>query len=127
MNSPVMTRDEYEMLWLQRKMAQGLTPEQLDLAKERHYPKGTKQVQQELRFRGIDATDWRVQDFAATCDPPLHQYCGVRLWFRGDIDRLAGRLEEQGKLTPDAQFRKNHGLTWKQQASLLAQIDPIQQ
>ena len=119
MKSPIMTREDYEaenVLYRFVDLKMEFEDASQDL--EKSYPKGTRAVQEELKQRGLDATDWRVTAYVQNNE--LRKIGRTLVWYRFDIDAFATQLEAAGgrALTRDALYRltgcdDKDGLTWQ--------------
>jgi hypothetical protein len=114
-----VNRQEYEAHELENLVVHhDLSPEEAARRLEQDYPSGTDAVQKELRFRGLDATDWRIQAYADRRikeKDPLRVIGKTRVWYRSDVDALANELEAKHSLTPEAQWRESRKITWAEE------------
>ena len=112
-----LTRQEYEELAIRRQMERFGTPEaEARKTHELRYPKGTVAAILELELRGLRSSDWRVLAFVdeRPDEAPL-VVGGSRAWTKENVDAFARFLEERGDLTPAAAYRKELGLTWREE------------
>jgi len=119
-----MTRQEYDGERL-RVLMTGLGVNEADARRHlaREYPKATGAVIDELRVRGLDATEWRVTTHCTLrpdLAPPI--VGGSRAWGRQHIDDFANELEAQGRLMPSAIYRAELGVSWTEEQAILARI-----
>lgn len=119
-----MTRQEYDGERVRVLMA-GLDLNEADARKrlEREYPKSTDAVIDELRFRGLDATEWRVTSHCRLWPdlaPPI--VGGSRAWGRQHIEDFAEDLEAGGVLMPSAIYRSELGISWAEEQAIRARL-----
>jgi|GEM_PF-5988617 len=122
----VMTRREFdeERMRVLTAAGQAANPEEARRLVEMSYPKSTSAAIDELRFRGLDATEWRVLDYCETnpgLAPPI--VGGSRVWGKQHIDELAEVLESHGKLLPSAIYRKELGISWAQEQEIRRRLE----
>jgi hypothetical protein len=119
-----MTRQEYDGERLRMLMRGfGMSDDEARKHLEREYPKGTRAVIDELRFRGLDATEWRVTShcaFQRELAPPI--VGGSRAWGRQHVEDFAEALEARGDLMPSAIYRSELGISWTEEQEILARI-----
>jgi hypothetical protein len=119
-----MTRQEYDGERLRMLMrGSGMSEEEARKHLERQYPKPTNMVIDELRFRGLDATEWRVTSHCVSrpdLAPPI--VGGSRVWGRQHVEDFAEALEAHGDLMPSAIYRSELGISWTDEQEILARI-----
>lgn len=112
-----LTRQEYEKLAIRRQMERfGATETEAWKTRELRYPKATMEALLELELRGLRSSDWRVLAFVDDHpdEAPL-VVGGSRAWTKENVDAFARYLEDRGDLTPAAAYRKELGLTWREE------------
>lgn len=115
-----MTRQEYDGERV-RVLMEGLGVSEADARRqlEREYPKATDAVIDELRFRGLAASEWRVTTHCRLrpdLAPPI--VGGSRAWGRQHTDDFAEELGFQGRLMPSAVYRAELGISWTEEQAL---------
>lgn len=91
-------------------------------ARELHegsYPKSTSDAMEELNERGFAATDWRIERLCRFPELAPQTVGGTRLWSKVAIDNVAAAMERNGQFTASARWRKDHGLTWRDEQAML--------
>jgi hypothetical protein len=116
-----VTREEFETHRVQVLMDAGQAGS-LDEAQrmvDREYPKSTDWAIDELQFRGLDATPWVIEGYCRRAEyaPPV--VGGSRVWTKATIDRLAEAMERDDRLTVGATYRKEFGLSWREEQDML--------
>ena len=74
---------------------------------------------EELKFRGLDATNFRIEQYCRdpNLSPPM--IGGVRSWNKATIDKIDQAMEKNEKLMPPALYRKEKDLSWAEQMEML--------
>jgi hypothetical protein len=119
-----ISREEYDLHRIRILMSAGrvagdASEETARRHVENEYPMSTDNAISELRFRGLDATDWRIEKYCRDSQYAPPMVGGVRFWTREAIDRMAEAMERYGELTPSALYRKEKGLSWAEETEML--------
>ena len=96
------SRKQYIALYKKILSANNVPEDCITLALERAYPASSAEVQRELFFRGLMASDWDTRTFACNGKNGVRMIGHSRVWSAKNIDRFAKELEAAGKFTPAA-------------------------
>lgn len=115
-----LTRQEYEEATMRKCMERfGETEAEARKTHELQYPKATVSALLELERRGLRSSEWRVLAFVDEHpDQAPLVVGGSRAWTKENVDAFARYLEERGDLTPAAAYRKEMGLTLRQEQEM---------
>jgi len=86
---------------------------------EDSYPMATDMAIFELRKRGLDATPWRIESYCKRSGHAPSVVGGTRVWTKEAIDWLAEEMESYSQLTISATYRKELGVSWKEEQAML--------
>jgi hypothetical protein len=120
----VIDRTDYDQICI-RKLMDGLCIEDFHEARQMqdcNYPKSTKAVIDELRFRGLNASEWRLHQL---CQNPVfrpEEVAGTFIWSQEAIDRVADEMERCDWLTAAAQRRKELGISYEEEQRIVEQV-----
>ena len=85
----------------------------------RRYPKSTEQAAEELKRRGLRID---VDQLARRVTPEFRQIGRNFVWFADDIDAVAEDLDQANRLTYDAHYRREQGLSYAEHAAIQKQV-----
>ncbi|MBL9030178.1 MAG: hypothetical protein JNM80_00545 [Phycisphaerae bacterium] len=116
----LMSRAEYDAHCRERfEEAYPNDPEAVARAMQRRYPATTEQAVEELKRRGLRIDPEQLNRRAA---------CGARqvgrsyVWYPNEIDEVAEDLDQANKLTYDAHWRREQGLSYAEHAAIRKQV-----
>jgi hypothetical protein len=85
----------------------------------RRYPKSTEQAAEELKRRGLRID---VDQLARRVTPEFRQIGRNFVWFADDIDAVAEDLDQANRLTYDAHYRREQGLSYAEHSAIQKQV-----
>ncbi len=94
-------------------------PAAVDRAMARRYPKSTEQAAEELKRRGLRID---VEQLARRVTPEFRQVGRSVLWYADDIDAVAEDLDQANRLTYDAHYRREQGLSYAEHVAIQKQV-----
>lgn len=97
-------------------------PDRVDRCMERRYPASLADAVDELRTRGLETDPEHLVHTAQAAGLDLRVVGRNYLLYPSEIDLLAVILEEHGRMTPDASWRKACGVSFAQHAAIEAEI-----
>ncbi|MGD9791807.1 MAG: hypothetical protein AB7K52_15980 [Phycisphaerales bacterium] len=116
----LMTREQYDAHCREQlEEAHPNDPATVDRIMARRYPKSTEMTVEELKRRGLRID---VEQLARRVTPDFRQVGRSVLWFADDIDAVAEELDEANRLTYDALYRREQGLTFAEHAAIQKQV-----
>lgn len=116
----LMTREQYDADCRERlEEAHPNDPAAVARVMARRYPKSTEQAAEELKRRGLRID---VDQLARRVTPEFRQIGRNFVWFADDIDAVAEDLDEANRLTYDAHYRREQGLSYAEHAAIQKQV-----
>lgn len=116
----LMTREQFDADYRERlEETYPDNPKLVARCMQRRYPATSEQVVDELRRRGLRIDLDQVNRRAA---------CGARqvgrsyVWYPDDIDAVAEDLDRSNRLTYDAHYRREQGLSFAEHAAIQKQV-----
>ena len=116
----LMTREQYEADCRERfEEIYPDNPKLVSRCMQRRYPATSEQAVDELRRRGLRIELDQINRRAA---------CGTRqvgrsyVWYAEEIDQLAEELDQSNRLTYDAHYRREQGLSYAEHAAIQKQV-----
>jgi hypothetical protein len=94
-------------------------PAAVERAMARRYPKSTEQAADELKRRGLRID---VDQLSRRVPPGCRQVGRSFLWFADDIDAVAEDLDQANRLTYDAHYRREQGLSYTEHTAIQKQV-----
>ncbi|NUQ53075.1 MAG: hypothetical protein HUU19_10315 [Phycisphaerales bacterium] len=116
----LMTREQYDADCRDRlEEAHPSDPAAVARVMARRYPKSTEQAAEELKRRGlrIDA-----DQLSRRVTQEFRQIGRNFVWFADDIDAVAEDLDQANRLTYDAHYRREQGLSFAEHAAVQKQV-----
>jgi hypothetical protein len=116
----LMTREQYDADCRERlEEAYPSEPATVDRAMARRYPKSTEMAADELKRRGlrIDA-----DQLSRRVTPEFRQIGRNFVWFADDIDDVASELDQANRLTYEAYYRREQGLSCAEHAVIQREV-----
>ncbi len=116
----LMTREQYDADSRERlEEAHPNDPAAVARVMARRYPKSTEQAAEELKRRGLRID---VDQLARRVTPEFRQIGRNFVWFADDIDAVAEDLDQANRLTYDAHYRREQGLSYAEHAAIRKQV-----
>lgn len=116
----LMTREQYDADCRERlEEAHANDPAAVARVMARRYPKSTEQAAEELKRRGLRID---VDQLARRVTPEFRQIGRNFVWFADDIDAVAEDLDQANRLTYDAHYRREQGLSYAEHAAIRKQV-----
>lgn len=116
----LMSREQYDASCREQfEEASPNEPAAVDRAMARRYPKSTEMAAEELKRRGLRID---VDQLSRRATPGCRQVGRSILWFADDIDTVAEELEATNRLTYDAHYRREQGLSYAEHATIQKQV-----
>lgn len=116
----LMTREQYDAHCREQlEEAHPNDPATVDRIMTRRYPKSTEQAADELKRRGLRID---VEQLARRVTPEFRQVGRSVLWYADDIDAVAEDLDQAHRLTYDAYYRREQGLSYAEHAAIQKQV-----
>lgn len=116
----LMTREQYDAHCREQlEEAHPNEPAAVARVMARRYPKSTEQAAEELKRRGLRID---VDQLARRVTPEFRQIGRNFVWFADDIDAVAEDLDQANRLTYDAHYRREQGLSYAEHAAIQKQV-----
>ncbi|MFO0859085.1 MAG: hypothetical protein U0570_00920 [Phycisphaerales bacterium] len=117
----LMSREEYDA-YCRERFDEVDTNDPATVARlmARRYPKSTEMAAEELGRRGLRID---VEQLARRVTPEFRQVGRSVLWYADDIDDVAEALDQTGRLTYEAHYRKEEGLSYAEHAAIRRQVN----
>jgi hypothetical protein len=117
----LMTREQYDAHCREQlEEAHSNDPAAVARIMARRYPKSTEQAAEELKRRGLRID---VDQLARQVTPEFRQIGRNFVWFADDIDDVAEALDQAHRLTYEAHYRKEEGLSYAEHAAIRRQVN----
>ena len=115
-----MSRAEYDADCRERfEEAYPNDPEAVARAMQRRYPATTEQAVEELKRRGLRID---VEQLARRAACSARQIGRSYVWYPNEIDEVAEDLDHANRLTYDAHWRREQGISYAEHAAVRRQI-----
>lgn len=117
----LMTREQYDAHCREQlEEAHPNDPAAVARIMARRYPKSTEQAAEELKRRGLRID---VEQLARQVTAEFRQIGRNFVWFADDIDDVAEALDQAHRLTYEAHYRKEEGLSYAEHAAIRRQVN----